>query len=613
MSTPLPLNSRLAQAMIAARMGYALPAAMGEGPRGRLFERRMQEQIAARLPPAALAHYRTLRDRVREAVAAARAGDATGARALFATAEAHLAVMPALSPDASDATRALGRSWIDQGAAYHALRQGDTPRARAHLLSAMDADERLEAAHGFNLMHIGRVHTVHLWLRVLMREGDEEGARAIANAILAYVTGTGTTLPVGAGWGAEQAAAVPSDLRTAMACRIASEIGALLAGLAPDEAASALTGWTALDALAAGGVLDSEAVAEILAWRDCKRAWAAGDSEAFLLRAVPILRQGRRETALWYAVLLDLCRTAQALRPQATAAFVQDMAEQAGADDSAPEILPVALRHALATTPAAPALYRHVPATRHFHLICLGLPRSGTTSLYTLFARHRAGNEYAESATITALVAHGEGRIDDAALDAGLLRRDHESSLEMDAASFLHLAADRLPALFPTARFVIPVRDPADWFDSYLGMLLRWHDGFASQGKAPPAWMAEYGRLLFGSFTWTEIATEEARTRHVPQVAERFLAHWATATSRVLDLAPRARRLVLRTEALSHRLGALADFAGVPRATLTDEHHANARPPGPVPAGMLDPRRLAEMRDDLCARVLERVNAEAAG
>jgi hypothetical protein len=245
-------------------------------------------------------------------------------------------------------------------------------------------------------------------------------------------------------------------------------------------------------------------------------------------------------------------------------------------------------------------------------LICLGLPRSGTTSLYTLFARHRAGNEHAESATIAALVARHDGRMEDAAFDQVLLQRDGESSLEMDAASFLHLAADRLPALFPEARFVIPVRDPATWFDSYLRMLLRWHGSFAARGRAPPTWMTDYGRILFGGFAWDEIATEEARAQHLPRVAVRFFTHWAEATSRVLDLAPQGRRLVLRTEELSHQLGRLAAFAGAPVTALTEEHHANASPPGPSPTAPIGPARLAEMRDDLCGEVMERAWAEAA-
>lgn len=612
MSIPLPLNTRLAQAIIAARLGYTRSSAMGEGPLGRLFERRMQAQIAERLPEPALVHYRTLRDRVREAVAAARGGDAVAAEAVFAAAEAHLAAMPALTAEASDQLRALGRSWIDQGYAYHALRQGDTRSARTHLLSAMEADERLEEPHGFDLMHIGRVHTVHLWLRLLAHEGDVASALAAANAILAYVNGAGTTLPVGAGWNPARAAAVPDDLKAAMTCRIASECGALLAPLAPAEAAVTLAELTAFDTLETGAGPRGEAAAEILAWRACKRAWAAGDSEVFLRHATAILPGGRRETALWYAVLLDLCRTARALRPRATAAFMQDIAEHACTDDSPVEVLPVQLREALATLAAAPALYCHVPVPRRFHLICLGLPRSGTTSLYTLFARDRAGNEYAESATIAALVARGDGRMDDIALDEVLMQRDRESSLEMDAASFLHLAADRLPVLFPEARFVIPVRDPATWFDSYLGMLLRWHDSFAARGRSPPAWMADYGRILFGRFAWTEIATEEARARHLPRVAERFLTHWAEATSRVLDLTPKGRRLVVRTEELSLRLGTLAAFAGVPVTALTDEHHANTSPPGPSPTASLGIARLTEMRDDLCGGVLQRARAEAA-
>lgn len=599
MSVPPPINTRLAHAMMAARVGYAAPPAMGDGPRGRLFERRMQDAITERLAPAALDHYRGLRDGVRVAVALAAGGDAVAARAEFAACEQALDAAPAGAGGVIDA---LGRSWIDQAYAYHAAREGDLATAAARLEAAAAADLALETRHGFPLMHIGRVHTVHLWLRVRFRQGGRGDALDAAEAVLAYLQGARDDLPIGGGWSRAAAAGIDPDLRVAMSCRIASECGAMLADMAPPAAGAALE---RLPSLATTGL------AEIGEWVALKRAWAAGDSEGFLCAAAGFLRAGRRDTSLWYAALIDLCRAAGALRPAATAAFRAEIAERVCADPEGGDVLPSGLRAAFRVrpSPAAPA-YLHRPAPRRFHLICVGLPRSGTTSLNTLFARHRAGNEYAEAESIRRLTARAEGELDTAGIDAFLLRRDREAALEMDATSFLHLALDRLVALHPEARFVLPVRAPLPWVESYLRMLLRWHDAFAGRGRPPALWMTRYGALLFERFDWAEIATPAGRARHLPDLVPRMLRHWADATERTLRLAPPARTLVVPTEDLSRALPRLAAFAGVPLDSLTGEHHANASPPDPSPLAGLDRGWLGVEAARICGAVRFRVRGE---
>jgi hypothetical protein len=611
MSLPAPLNTRLAQAMMAARAGYDAPWTMSDGPLGRLFERRMQADIAARLPAAALTFYAALRDEVRATVTLAREGDVDAAAIAFDRAEARLADWCDPDPDLTGQIRALGRSWIDQGFAFHALRSGDPAQAEARLSAAMETDHSLERDYEYDLMHIGRVHVVHLRLRLLAGQGQEDAALDCAEAILSYVTGAGDKLPFGTGWSRSAAARIAPDLAAAMACRVAGDCGVLMAGLSPEAATRALGRVPSLD-LVSTRRPDDPGLAEIADWGATKRLWAAGDSDGALCAARQFLARGRGQTSLWYAVLLDLLRLSAALRPEATNVFRAEMATRVAADPAPGEILPGALRTAIAKgsdkTTAAPAYLHRMPA-RPCHLICAGLPRSGTTSLFTLFAGQRAGNEYAEAETITKLVAAHEGRLSDPALDRYLLRRDTESTLAMDATSFLHLRLDRIVPLFPEARFVLPIRDPAHWFESYLKMLLRWHDSFSRRGSAPPRWMDAYGGMLFGHFDWDEIAAPEACARNLSEVAGRFLSHWRDATAAALDRLPEDRRLILRTEALSDPAarGALARFVELEPGDLTDQYHSNASPAGVEVLDASQRAMVADLARDLAGDVLARV------
>ena len=377
-----PVTPQLARAMMGAWAGWAVAPRMGSGATGELFMQRMQAQIAEKLHPDRLARYIAMRDAVRGAVSLVSTGDPETAETAF---EACAARLPdfANDPELDD----LARSWLDQAWAYYDILRKDHAAAEARLRRAMDSDTRLERAHGYDLMHVGRIHTVHLWLRVQAAKGAREAVLDGADAILAYVNGFGGDLPMGAGWSREAAAQIPVDLAAAMTCRVASEVGAILCGLDQGHSARALARLPALERLA------PDVHDEITDWAQIKRAWAEGRTDDLLALVIPYLAAGRRETCLWYAALLDLCRAARALRPRAARLFCEEVAERAGDDPAPPRPLRVALQDLTGKPPAAPWVAT-MPA-RRFHLVCMGLPRSGTSSLFTLFRNCRAANEYA--------------------------------------------------------------------------------------------------------------------------------------------------------------------------------------------------------------------------
>lgn len=568
MGIPLPIATWLAQAIRAYREGSRAPVTMSDGPSGELFRARAQTHIRSRLPDAPYAQYVAVRDLARAAVAAARDRNFPESDRLFSAAEHHLA---AVSP--SDEVRQLCRSWIDQAYAYLAVRRRDWPEARTRLTSAMQADLALETGHGYEVFHIGRVHTVHLWLRAIGEAGDRLGAVTLAQAVIDYVHGVRDNLPVGEGWSRAGAAAVPDDLKLAMTLRVCSEVGTQVA-LADDEAA-AFAPFTAWRNWAEHPVLS-----EVHAWARAKAAYLDGRTRDCLEILTPFLAAGRRETTLWYAAVLDLCRMCTALRSTATRPFVTDVGTEVAAwrllpaDVQAPPLFAAIERD----TAGAVATYRHRPAPRRFHVFTVGLPRTGSTSLFTLFANYRSGNEYMERETIQRLVQVHTGQASRADLIDYLRRRTAEADLEMDSASFHHFYLDVLLDEHPDARFIMTVRAPYDWANSYIKMIMGWHQRFTAAGDPLPAWMEDYGVMLFGDFSWSWVSSpDEVRERAAP-LADAFIKHWADANRRTLARLPAERSLVLRTERLSAETATLARFVGVPLDRLTDQHHSNAHP-----------------------------------
>jgi hypothetical protein len=571
MGVPATLDSLLVRAILAYRAGAAAGVTMSDGPSGALFRSRGQAFIRSRLADGPYDRYVTVRDLARAAVTAARGGDFTESEQQFADAEARLTSM-----DAGDEARLLARSWIDQAYAYLAVRRRDWLSAKNRLTSAMHADLALEDGFGYDIFHIGRVHTLHLWLRAEGESGDRVAALTLAQAIVDYVNGRRDTLPVGSGWSRARAAAVPDDLKLAMTLRISSEAGTQLASCGRGDAPAAFAAFTAWQAWA-----DHPVLAEVYDWARAKEAYLAGDTRTFLERAEAILAKGRRETTLWYATALDVCRVCAALRPDATRAFRDDVRDDVAAwrqlpsDVQSPGLFAAMERGEVADPVIG---YAHRPAPRRFHVLTVGLPRTGSTSLYTLFTNFRAGNEFMERETIERIVERHNGALTPPGFEQYLRRRHAEADLEMDSASFHHLYLDFLVEEYPDARFIMTIRSPYDWANSYIKMVMGWHRRFTTEGDPLPAWMEDYGRMLFGEFSWDWVASPTSVAERAEPLADAFIRHWADANRRALARLPAGRSLIVRTELLSQSCARIARFAGVAPERLTNQHHSNAHP-----------------------------------
>ncbi|MBL4692052.1 MAG: hypothetical protein JKY92_01835 [Magnetovibrio sp.] len=570
------INTQLARGIMAFRQGQGLTPSMSDAGTGELYRARSQAVIRDRLSDDQYTDYTHIRDMARDAISLIHVGTMDAAAQKFAEAKAELTVR---QPQTE--THLLCQAWIDQGLAYLETRRGHWGTACHRLNSAIAADQQLEEDFGYDIFHIGRVHIVHLRVRLLAAEGHYEDAIVLAQQIAAYVLGQSDTLPFGNGWTAEKARSVPTDLQHAMLIRISSEVGTILASVPADVANTLFEKFPSWTLYAKHPILS-----EIYDWGQVKKDYLSGEVESFLRRAADVLMLGPRETSLWYSVALDFCRVCAVLRPKQTRNFLNDAAEAAQKwCDISVAICPPQLRLALQALAPSPAHtnaqqdlatpYVASRPQRQFQLYSVGLPRTGTSSLANIFANFRSVNEFQEKETMEIVTAHRFGRISTQDFHAFLDNRDINGHLEMDAASFNHFYLDYLIHRYPHAGFIFTVRDPYGWTNSYMKLLLRWKQIF---GETPPQWTNDYGRMIFNDFQWATFQSEETLSQNIQATAEQFIIHWGEANRRILGLLPPDRSLIINTDELSHSLGHIAEFAQISPSTLTDRHHTNIGP-----------------------------------
>ena len=225
-----------------------------------------------------------------------------------------------------------------------------------------------------------------------------------------------------------------------------------------------------------------------------------------------------------------------------------------------------------------------VPASlppRRFHLIGVGLPKTGTTSLASLFQPFRWGDEFLFAESIERLIAWRGGGLDRDGIRRWLALRAEAGALELDSASFNHYFLDILVELHPAARFVYTRREAVSWADSFLNMVLR-HSTYL-RDHPWPEWQLALGRLMAPSFDPGRFTSPERLRPALRKLAEELLGFYARETARIEATLPSERSLVIPTDDFPMNLDTLAAFAGVPRSALNAAGSHENRGHGKVP------------------------------
>lgn len=208
---------------------------------------------------------------------------------------------------------------------------------------------------------------------------------------------------------------------------------------------------------------------------------------------------------------------------------------------------------------------------RRFRAFCVGLPKTGTTSVGAIFGNYRSWKVPGSELERLGLDFRA-GTASREAVRAFVLHRDEAERLELDPASANWMVLDVLLDQYPEAKFILTIRDCFSWCDSLINVLIG-HDP-AEIGNHFVNDPELFRRLLGCELDWfRDVQTVVSRCG---PILDGLLPSWARQATTALQCPP-ARTLIVRTHELSASLGLMADFVGVPAGALLPERAHSRR------------------------------------
>ncbi len=191
---------------------------------------------------------------------------------------------------------------------------------------------------------------------------------------------------------------------------------------------------------------------------------------------------------------------------------------------------------------------------RQFRVYNVGLAKTGTTSVASIFNNYRTQHEFLLRDTGQMVKEFMDADMSEEEFRHFLRTRDTVEHLDMDS-TFCHgYYLDLLLDEFPVSQFIFTVRDCYSWVDSVINMM------------ATHCYITHLD-LIFGLPEYL-LGNEEALRRDFDQYIDILLLHWVNFNSKMLDTLPKEQTLMLRTYEISNSLDEIAGFVGIPAETL---------------------------------------------
>ncbi|MER2492653.1 sulfotransferase [Catenovulum sediminis] len=572
-------NAAIAKAIVAYREGLTKPIRMDSSTCGDDYIEASQSFICKALSEHDFNLYARVRDISRAAAEMVRLGQLSSAKLRFQQARNFVN-----ENNFTEELRLLAESRISQAEAFLFFTDKNFEQVKCNILRSLEYDETLELKFKYDIFHIQRVHLLHLWMRSLIAEEALEAACNLANQLILYVAGKSSSLPIGRIWSKSLAEAMPLKFRLAMIARVFSEVcrifvhyrrhGASQSELQIQKLLSCWNCWQ-VDGLH----LEHK---EIVWWSQLQVALSRQDHIGALDYIVKILADGRGHSLAWYATVLDLTDICIESNLPKTRLFLQQV--EADADHMkrlSTELLPADFRRFLATCQPE---HRHKSFSKHsqnekkFMLFNVGLPRTGTSSIMSIFSNYRSATEYMEAESVRTITAYNRGELTRDEFKDFIVARCKDADLEVDTASFNHFFLPVLVEQYTQAIYIMTVRACLPWCNSFIKLLYRWRQSYLEKGIEMPYWMTDYGQLFFGQFSWEPYESEQVLRRMVPEILPAFIRCWSRLNYDILTKLVDQKHLIVQTEQISTAIDKMAHFSGVPIETLTTLSHINRAP-----------------------------------
>jgi len=209
---------------------------------------------------------------------------------------------------------------------------------------------------------------------------------------------------------------------------------------------------------------------------------------------------------------------------------------------------------------------------RELQAFGVGLPKTGTVSLANLLsANYRASHEpetWILTHVLKSAMLSSDRKMTLHERIAVLKARDQVLNLMFESNFVLGLLIDTLYAAFPTARYILTVRNCYTWIDSEI------NQQYVTGHRQPWSFLADYRYGAQRNYQKEDICLEQYNLYPVSE----YFSYWAGHIKKVIATIPATQLLVVRTEDLSRRTGEIADFLGVSHYSMSVEQaHSHER------------------------------------
>ncbi len=205
---------------------------------------------------------------------------------------------------------------------------------------------------------------------------------------------------------------------------------------------------------------------------------------------------------------------------------------------------------------------------RRLHCYCIGAAKTATTSVSSMFKNNfDTCHEPDIESTNHHVINYLEGRISARAIRDYIVARDKRFKLEMESTHSLIYISRELAELFPSAKFVVTVREPLSWIRSRINFHFKKH---------PEEW-EEYRQYFWMDRTKVYAKEESSLEEHGLASLDVYLKQYAEHYQLALANLPEDRRLFVTTDHISDETSKIADFLKI-KSSLIKVAHSNAEP-----------------------------------
>lgn len=202
---------------------------------------------------------------------------------------------------------------------------------------------------------------------------------------------------------------------------------------------------------------------------------------------------------------------------------------------------------------------------RKTHLYGVGTGKSGTHSIAQIFGSpFRSGHEVGTPMLMEKILDLASGRINDDKLRNYVLKRDRRLWLDVDSSYLNFFIVDKLVELFSDAKFILTIRNPYTWLDSFINQIL-------SRPQTSDQKLIQLRDFRFRPDLYTHSQEELILKEKGLYTIDGYLSYWAHHNRTVINTVPKDRLLIVRTDKIGESLDEIATFAGISRSNLKQE------------------------------------------